>query len=256
MNKEDLTFAKINDKIKFCNSKNKIVHTDFFTEPEILKITNYLNSIKFKNYFFFGGCKDNNRKMLFLYPEKLTYEMAFKNIPSILKVIRITLPHHLQSEFEHRNYLSALMKFGIVREKFGDIIVYNEGADIVVQTENADYFKENLKNLTRFQKSNINIIEINNIHENNINYKEISIIVNSMRIDNFVSELAHCSRSKAEEILLNERVMVNYEITLKNSKNININDIITIRGFGRFIVKEISGKTKSDKLVVKLFSNE
>ena len=39
---EELIFSKINDKIKFCNSKNKITHTDFFTEPEIIKIEKYL----------------------------------------------------------------------------------------------------------------------------------------------------------------------------------------------------------------------
>ena len=38
----DLIFAKINDKIKFCNSKNKITHTDFFTEIETQKIEKYL----------------------------------------------------------------------------------------------------------------------------------------------------------------------------------------------------------------------
>ena len=71
-----------------------------------------------------------------------------------------------------------------------------------------------------------------------------------MRIDNFVAEICHCSRNKAEEILIEERVMINYEIAIKNSKIVNINDIITIRGFGRFIVKEILRKTKSDKNVV------
>ena len=86
--------------------------------------------------------------------------------------------------------------------------------------------------------------------------EELSIIVNSMRIDNFVSELCHCSRAKAEEIILQERVMVNYEPIHKNSKSINISDIITIRGFGRFVVKEISRKTKSNKDVVIVLHNK
>jgi RNA-binding protein YlmH len=142
------------------------------------------------------------------------------------------------------------MKFGIIREKFGDIIVYPEGADIIVQTENAEYFRTNLQDLTRFKKATIDILDISQIHESTVKSEEISIIVNSMRIDNFVSEIAGCSRNKAEEILLDEKVMVNYETVIKNSKAININDIITIRGFGRFQVKEILRKTKSDKLVV------
>ena len=44
--------------------------------------------------------------------------------------------------------------------------------------------------------------------------------------------------------------MINYEIVSKNSKAVSVGDTIIIRGFGKFIVKEISRKTKSDKLVV------
>lgn len=252
---KDLTFAKIDDKIKFCNSKNKITHTDFFTEPEVLKIDKYLKSISFKRYFFFGGTTESNRKILFFFPEKLNFDMAFSNVNLFLNIIRITLPNSLINSFEHRDYLSAIMKFGIVREKFGDIIVYDKGADIIVQKENSEYFKENLSELIRFKKSNIEILDISQVNETTPNLEEISIIVNSMRIDNFVTEIAHCSRNKAEELLLSEKVMINYEIITKNSKLINFGDILNIRGFGRFIVKENTRTTKNNKLVITLLHN-
>lgn len=252
----ELIYNKIDDKIRFCNTKNKITHTDFLTEPEIIKIENYLKSQKITNYFFFGGYEGANRKILFFYPEKLTFEMAFSNLNKILEIIRISLPNSQKNTFEHRDYLSAIMKFGIVREKFGDIIVYPEGADFIVQKENSNYFKENLEQLIRFRKSTIDILDISEIHENVDITEEISIIVNSMRIDNFVSEICHCSRSKAEEILVQEKVMINYEAITKNSRTVKINDIITVRGFGRFVVKEISRKTKSNKDIVILIHNK
>ena len=76
----ELLYAKLEDKIRFCNTKNKITHTDFFTEPEIMKIEKYLHSMKVTNYFFYGGYEEANRKMLFFYPQKLNYDMAFSNI--------------------------------------------------------------------------------------------------------------------------------------------------------------------------------
>ncbi len=249
---DELMFSKIDDKIEFCNSKNKITHTDFFTEPEIVKIKKYLTQKKIHNFFFFGGQPDCDRKMLFFYPQKLDYDLAFKNVNNILKIIRITLPNNLVSTFEHRDYLSAIMKLGIIREKFGDIIVYPEGADIVVQGENSKYFKQNLEQLTRFKKSKIEILDLNFIHEIIKNQEKIEIIVNSMRIDNFVSEIAHTSRNKANEILLEERVMVNYETIIKASKQINIGDLIVVRGFGKYKVTQILRTTKSGKLVVNL----
>lgn len=248
----ELIFSKINDKIKFCNSKNKITHTDFFTEPEIINIENYLKQINIHNFFFFGGKPNSERKMLFFFPDKLEFDFAFKNVNNILNAIRIILPNDLISSFEHKDYLSAIMKLGIVREKFGDIIVYPEGADIIVQKENSNYFKQNLEQLTRFKKSKIDIIDISQIHDIVKTQEEIQIIINSMRIDNFVSEIAHTSRAKAEKILLEERVMINYETIIKPSKNVNINDLIIVRGFGKFKVKEISRTTKTGKLVVTL----
>lgn len=248
----ELFFSKIDDKIRFCNTRNKITNTDFYTEPEIMKIEKYLKSKNIDNYFFFGGYDEANRKILFFYPKKLSYEIALSNVNNVLEIIRIKLPNSQKDTFEHSDYLSGIMKFGIVREKFGDIVAYSDGADIIVQKENSLYFKDNLAQLTRFRKAEIEILDISELNVVIPETKEISIIVNSMRIDNFVSEICHCSRNKACEIIVQERVMINYEIINKNSKNVNLNDIITIRGYGKFIVKELSRKTKSNKNVVTL----
>ena len=159
----DLLLAKLEDKLKFCNTKNKITHTDFLTEPELLRIEKYLHLRKIANYFLFGGYENASRKMVFFYPSKLTYELAFSNVNQILEIIRITLPKCPEESFEHRTYLSAMMKLGIVREKFGDIVVYPEGADIIVQKENSNYFRDNLKELTRFKKSTIEIFPLSEV---------------------------------------------------------------------------------------------
>jgi RNA-binding protein YlmH len=92
----ELLFAKIDDKIHFCKEKNKITHTDFFALPEIINVQKYLRSVHFSNYFFSGVNENADRKMLFFYPEKLTLEMAKKNINQILQIIRISLPNSLK----------------------------------------------------------------------------------------------------------------------------------------------------------------
>ena len=95
-------------------------------------------------------------------------------------------------------------------------------------------------------------MELNLIHEIIKTEEEIQILVNSMRIDNFVSEIAHTSRNKTEEILTQEKVMINYETVLKASKQVNLGDLIIVRGFGKYKVIEILRTTKSGKLVIKL----
>ena len=52
-------------------------------------------------------------------------------------------------------YLGAIIKLGVKREKVGDIIVREDGADIVISKEIEKYLMNNLKLLTRFQKAKI-----------------------------------------------------------------------------------------------------
>lgn len=248
----DLLISKIDDKIKFCNSKNKITYTDFLTMPEKVKVEKYLKSIHIQNYIFFGARENADREILIFYPEKLTEEMAIKNINNILVCIRISLPNSLKGTFEHRDYLSGIMKLGLIREKIGDILVQDYGADIIVLKENSEYLKNNIALLTRFRKSIVEIIDISEINQIENKFEEFTIIINSMRIDNIVSEVTHSSRNKTEEIISEERVSLNYELVTKGSKSVKTSDIIVIKGYGKFIIGDFIRNTSSGKSVIEI----
>lgn len=245
---EKLLIAKIKDKIRFCKTKNKIVNTDFLQISEVAIAKKALLEEKISNYFFFGGRENSDRNILVIYPEKLTEEIVKSNISNILGIIRIVLPNELN--YEHRDYLSGIMKLGIKREKFGDILVSDKGADIVVLKEVATFLINGLSDLTRFRKSKIDIVNINEIENIEPEFENIKIIVSSCRLDNFVSELANCSRNQAEIIIDEQRVFINLELQYKYSKKVNKGDIITIRGKGKFIYTDIERQTKSGKFLV------
>ena len=144
---DKLLIAKVNDKINMCKEKNKIINTEFLSKYKVELIQKELNRLKEKNYLFYGGYEEADYKVLILYPDKLknSFEelkngikeeygltIAEKSINNIIKIIRITLPKELIGTYEHRDYLSAVMKFGLTRARIGDIIARNEGADIIV----------------------------------------------------------------------------------------------------------------------------
>lgn len=241
---------KISDKIEFCRTRNKIVHTDFLDIASKSEAQEILFKEKFQNYFFEGGKEGADRNILVLYPDKISEEMARKNIENILEVIRIKLPKELK--YEHRDYLSGIMKLGLKREKFGDIIVNENGADIVVLKEMAEYLKNSLQELTRFRKSEIDIVSILGLQNVETIFEEFTIIVSSLRLDNFVAEIVKCSRTRAEEIITEQRVYLNSILVEKVSKKINVGDVITIRGKGKFIFNEIQRETRNDRLVLGL----
>ena len=142
------------------------------------------------------------------------------------------------------------MKLGVEREKIGDILVQDNGADIIVKKDISKYLLQELPMLTRFEKAEILEEKIENLIEVELKAEEIKIIVPSLRLDNFVSDFARTSRSKAVEIIKNERVFINGQNETKVSKQVKVGDTVTIRGKGRFIIKEFSGTTRSGRTVV------
>ena len=73
-----------------------------------------------------------------------------------------------------------------------------------------------------------------------------------MRMDSIVSEAIRTSRAKAIDIINQERVFINGEVTKKNSKMLKEGDKITVRGKGRFEVSKILNSTKKGNLVVEI----
>ena len=245
-----LLIAKIIDKCEFCKTKNKITYTDFLNISEISIVKNVLKEEKIQNYIIYGGKEDADRSLVIFYPEKFSEEMLKKNFEKIFEVIRIKLPNNIK--YEHREFLSGIMKLGIVREKFGDIIVTDFGADIIVLSEISKVLSNDLKVLTRFRKSEITIENIKELSKIETEFEEVNLIVSSIRLDNFVAELANCSRNNSEEIINEGRVFINSINEFKPSKKININDIITIRGKGKFIFDGIEKETRSGRYLLNM----
>lgn len=252
-NEEDkLLVAKMLDQITLCSKRNKIENMDFLDERQRNILEKVLHRMNVENYKIYGGFEDAERKVILFYPEKWNKEIVQKNYESIMQLIQIALPNDLKGKYTHRDYLGGLMKLGLKREKIGDIVVWEEGADIIVLNEVVPFLEQHLKTLTRFQKASISVTNLSNLHPVNIKKEEIEITVSSMRLDNIVSELSKTSRAKAEEIIRAERVILNYETVTKDSKLIKIGDKITIRGKGKFEIKEEVGNTKKGRYILKI----
>ena len=169
-----------------------------------------------------------------------------------LCAIRISLPNELYSAYTHKNYLGMIMKLGVVREKVGDILVKESGADVIVMPEIVKYLLTNLSELKRFRKADIKEIQINELEKVEIKTKEYNIIVSALRLDNIIAELAKTSRMQAKELINQERVFVNFKNEIKQTKLLNEGDLISIRGKGRFKISEIIGNTQKGRYILKI----
>lgn len=252
-NDEDkLLVSKILDKYQYSVSKNKISYTNFMNmaEKEIAK--KIISSQKIKNYIFYGGFDECERSILIFYPEKFDLSIVEKNYDNFIGVLRIELPKDLFNTYEHRNYLSAIIKLGVSREKIGDILVFDNGADIIASKDILEFLYSNLSNLTRFQKSNILTLSIKDLRIKEQKKELFQIIIPSLRLDSVVSELCHTSRTKACEIISSEKVFVNYTSVVKTNTFLKENDTVTIRKYGKFIINQILGNTKKGNIILEL----
>ena len=249
---DKLIIAKLMDKIKICKTRNKIVNTEFLSTYQKEIIQKELNKLKIKNYLFFGGYEGAEAEILVIYPEKYDLEIVRKNLENILKVIKIELPKEVFGKYTHRDYLGMSMKAGLNRNRIGDINVSERGAYIFVLEENSRYIVDILKDFTRLNKADIEIVNYTEAKLKEQEFEEIRISVQSMRIDSIVSELIKTSRNKTNELLLGEKVFVNTKCETKPAKLLKENDIIAIRGAGKFIVCECIGNNKKGKMIVKI----
>lgn len=247
---DKMCLSRVLDKIEFSKERGRVAYTDFLDMYQVSLVENFMKKIKFKNYKLYGGYEEAERKILMIYPEQYEKNWQEKNSTPIVKIVRVILPEEEKGNYTHRNYLGGIIKLGLKREKIGDIIVCEEGADIIVLEDFATILKQQLPSLTRFEKSEIILEEIQNLQKKEIKVEEIKIIVPSLRLDNFVSDLAKTSRSKAVQIIDQERVFINGQNETKASKQLKLKDIITIRGKGRFIIKDFAGKTRSGRDVI------
>ena len=246
--------SKLFDKIDFVLKRNSIQYTDFLDMRQRQLIEKVLHDTKTTNYVAFGGFLNSERTIIVLYPEKL--EELFNNkqfsFDSVMSVIRISLPNELKGIYSHRDYLGAIIKIGMKREKVGDIIVSKNGAYIIVLKEAEEYILSGLQELTRFKKAQFELLKLENLNVEEPKTEKISIIIPSMRIDSIVSDVIKTSRAKALELIKEERVFVNHQLIEKGAKEVKQDDIITVRGKGRFKVGSVLSSTKKGNLVVEI----
>ena len=227
---------EFSDKVKCFieNPLNTSVRTKFLTLTEQAIIKNTLkNKVFFK---FYGGYTNSELKRAIIYKDNDPFITCFKVIYN-KKYLSLT----------HQNILGTLLSLSITKDSIGDILA---SEDIFFITSE---LKEFIKNeLTKISNVSIDLIEYDG--SNLINEIELDIhnfTVSSLRLDSVVSKIIKKSRNNALEMIDNDLVKVNHLISNKHTKLINEEDIISIRKYGRFIIKDTKNTSKKGKIVVK-----
>lgn len=235
---DKLFCSKLDDAIELCHTRQKPYFFSFISERKQSVAKNYLDSVFFDNYAFFGGYENSERKVLGLFFDEPSDE-EFPVSPIVFKFRKC-------DKLSHRDFLGALMSLGIEREAVGDILVEDGRCVVFVKSELKDYITSQI-----FKIGNVGI-SFDTYDAADLpcgrGLEENSYIVSSLRLDNIVAAITGLSRNKTKTLVLSECVTVNYVPVQNVSQIININDVLTIRGKGKFVLNDISGRTKKDRI--------
>ena len=227
------------EKYKLAYDKDITVFGNNFYTPNIWRFFKKNFNDAYFRVDSYGGFKDCERRMI-----------SFNNIydsPYPIKLLKI----ESSSKFDnlcHRDYLGAVLGLGIRRNKIGDLLLKENACYLTVCEEITEFLADNL-NLVGKAPCKVTILE-NNFEDLVPNFKQEIILVQSLRIDSIVSKLIGISRSKAQSIIEEGMVLLDYNKVKDKSKEVEIEGRITIKGHGKYILDEIIGNSKSGKFKV------
>ena len=235
---------KIYENYKLAFEKDITIFSNSFCPPNIWS-------------FFQENCQNSDFKIVTngLFEEAERRVIAFNNKYNIdypIEALQIRNKSNF-SNLRHKDYLGAILSLGIDRNKIGDVVVKGDRAYVPVMEDISSYI---LNNLASIGKSPVEISILYDLVDlPSIDFDEISINVQSLRLDSVVAKLANISRSKAIELLDSSKVLVNYVKSKDKSQELLKGTRLTIRGNGKYIVGDIIGETRSGKqrIIVKKY---
>ena len=230
--------AQLNDGIELCLTRQKPYFMPFMSERKQAVLFSELKKAYFDNYLFFGGYGNSERKMLCLFFDE-PCEDCFP-------ISAVEFSFRKCDKLTHRDFLGALMSLGIERETVGDILVEDGRAVVFVKTELSDYIMSQISKVGRVGVK-VDDADLSKLPQGR-GFEEKTYIVSSLRLDNIVAAVCRLSREKTRTVIMADSVCVNFEETKNVSLNLKEDDVFTIRGKGKFVLKSILGTTGKGRI--------
>ena len=243
MNKEEQLLVKRFRELSYQASlKGYHTFTDFLNLNEINLFFSNRKEFASVNYSFWGGHKEAERQILSFHTEDSIIIEEFN-----ILMIEIRPVHaKFADQLTHRDFLGALIHLGIDRSKLGDILIKDNIGYVFTDYVIGDYIIQNLSKIKHTQVvcSRCSTDEVN-IEPS---FKEIRGTISSNRLDSVVSLALNTSRSSITGLISGGKVYVNGRIVESNSYVLKDDDIVSVRGHGKFVFKGITNQTKKGRL--------
>ena len=234
---EKLLLASAEDKARRRDNKNILTHTGFLSMAEQAALEQ-----AHPGGIFFGGFADAERRMLVFLPDWLD-DVPEEDGP--VRVLRVSLPKGTP-KLTHRDYLGSLLALGVERAVIGDILVREDGADILTISDMADYLAQHYVQAGR-ASLHAEALPLRELRTPVYEVKEVRDTVASLRLDSVLASMFSLSRGHAQEAIRQGLAAVNGRQILKPDHFLSEGDKVSLRGKGKAVLTRVGGKSRKDR---------
>ncbi len=249
-NEEELLVKRFRELATKSQSSLYFIFTDFLGLSELSLLNEVISSMPHLSYKAHGGLDGAERVMVrFGSEDDIGYDQPF---PILCLKIEPVL-QKFADRLTHRDFLGALLNLGIERSVMGDILIRDNVGYVLVKEDIAEYIT---RELTRVKRTSVKVSICDELPEGALyRLEEKSIQLSGERLDAAVAKVFCLSRDDALTLFRKKLVFVGGKCCENNSQRPKENDVVSVRGYGRFIYCGQYSTSKKGKLnvLVKLY---
>ena len=244
-----LLLARVLDQWQRAEQRGVPTHTGFLSPAKQAVSADLLMAAAPGQGILAGGYPDAERRLWAFLPDWLEEETWQQGEECPLCALEVETP--LGAGLTHRDYLGSLMGLGLTREKLGDILLSQQGAQVVVLREVLPILLSQWEKVGRYPVR-LTPIPLAQLRPVPGERKQIRATVASPRLDAVAAAGFSIPRSRAAELIRGGRVMVNHRPCGKADKAVEAGDVLTCRGLGKCVLREIGGTSKRGRTILEL----
>ena len=247
---ERMLLARVLDKLELAQSRGIPAHTPFLSPGERESVTGLLNAWGRPRHLFFGGYPDSERTVCLFPPDWMEEADCAQGPDAPLAAVQARF--HPEASLTHRDILGSLMGLGITREVLGDLLLPAPGlCQGVVLRDSLPILLSQWEGAGRW-KARFEEIPLDRLTPAPAQVKTIRDTVAAPRLDAVLAAGFSLSRSKAAAHISAGRVAVNHRECLKGDRLVEEGDVLTCRGLGKCVVREVLGQSRKGRIMLEL----
>lgn len=250
---QDPILAQVRNKLAVALREQQLTHTKFLNQDEQERAHVLLQREPDIVPIFYGGYPDAERRILVLLPDfwgiHTQEQLAerFQQNPDENPLTLLRVQKDAFHDVSHRDYLGAILGLGITRACVGDILVRQDGCDLLAMREIFLFLQQYL---IKAGRATLALTEqpMENIYIPKSQAQQRAVTVASLRLDCVVAGVFSLSRAQAAEHIYAGNVLCNDRQMKKIDTPVCVNDKLVLRRRGRVILRRTDGQTRKGRI--------